>query len=487
VSSSGSTAWPRILFVTGRLAEFAMRQVLDELAPRAGFIFDLAVLPISVAALMTPKWVSRHLEVPPGADRVILPGYCRGDLTPVLEKARGVPVELGPEDLRDLSRHFGQADNSAKDYGAFDIEILAEINFAPRLSTAELVVQADQFRQEGADVIDLGCEPGATWHGVGDAVKALRDRGLRVSIDSFDRAEVAQAVAAGAELVLSVNGSNREQAVDWGTEVVAIPDQPGSLEGLDQTVSFLNGQRTPFRIDPILEPIGLGFAASLGRYLEVRGRYPGVEIMMGIGNLTELTEVDSAGVNTLLVGLCQELEIRSVLTTAVINWARSSVREIDLARRLAHHAVTHRALPKHLDPRLVMLRDSRVPRFGPQCLFELKRRIRDPNWRIFAEDGLIYALNKDHLLSGADPFDVFDRMNVVDPAHAFYLGYEMMKAKTALTLGKAYRQDQALEWGFLTQPEASHLASSRNREADGIGRQTVDVNPSHGESSEHPE
>ena len=61
--------------------------------------------------------------------------------------------------------------------------------------------------------------------------------------------------------------------------------------------------------------------------------------MMGVGNLTELTDVDSAGVNTLLIGFCQELAIGSVLTTAVINWARSSVREIDLARRLAYHAV----------------------------------------------------------------------------------------------------------------------------------------------------
>ena len=72
----------------------------------------------------------------------------------------------------------------------------------------------------------------------------------------------------------------------------------------------------PFRIDPVLEPIGFGFAASLGRYLEVRRRYPDVPVMMGVGNLTELTDVDSAGVNTLLIGFCQELGVRSVLTTA---------------------------------------------------------------------------------------------------------------------------------------------------------------------------
>jgi hypothetical protein len=105
-------------------------------------------------------------------------------------------------------------------------------------------------------------------------VAALRDRGFRVSIDSFDPAEVGPAVAAGAELVLSVNATNRERAADWGVEVVALPDRAGSLDGLDATVESLDKARVPFRIDPIVEPIGFGFAASLGRYLEARRRSP---------------------------------------------------------------------------------------------------------------------------------------------------------------------------------------------------------------------
>jgi hypothetical protein len=96
-------------------------------------------------------------------------------------------------------------------------------------------------------------------------------------------------------------------------------------------------------------------------------------------------------------------------------------------------------------------------------LAELQRRIRDPNWRIFAEGGMIYALNNTRLLRDPDPFVLFEQMGVVEPAHAFYLGYELMKAKTALTLSKCYRQDQALEWGFLTEPEVSHLARKRDR------------------------
>jgi dihydropteroate synthase len=439
--------------------------VLDELAPQVGFSAEVAVLPISVAALMTPKWVARHLEIPIGTDRVILPGLCQGDLAPISEKA-GTAVERGPEDLRDLPRFFGREQSRLEGYGAFDIEILAEINHAPLLELAQIVALARQLAAEGADVIDLGCDPGGNWIGARDAVNALRDIGLRVSIDSFDTTEVTHAVAAGAELLLSVNATNRESAADWGVEVVAIPDQAGTLDGLDATVEFLASRGVPFRVDPIVEPVGFGFARSLGRYIETRRRYPDAKLMMGVGNITELLDVDSAGVNTVLIGFCQELKIQSVLTTAVINWARSSVKEIDLARRLAYHAVKNQTLPKHLEPRLVLLRDPEVTHFGAQNLAELARRIKDPNWRIFAEDGKIYAINHENFLVDNDPFLLFDRMGVTDPAHAFYLGWELMKAKTALTLSKSYRQDQSLSWGFLTEPEVSHRGRMRAQIAD---------------------
>ncbi len=448
---------PHLLFVTGKLAEPSLRRLLADLAPAAGFDYSVAVLPITVAALATTPWIARHLAVPPGIDRVVLPGLCAGDLA-----ALPVPAERGPGDLRDLPEYFGTHAGAPTTYGAHDIEILAEINHVPRLSLAEILERARAYRAAGADVIDLGCDPGVTWAGAREAVRALRAEGLRVSIDSFDPREVEAAVAGGAELVLSVNRTNREAARSWGCEVVALPDDTATLEGLDETVACLREAGVRFRIDPVIEPIGFGFAASLGRYLEVRRRHPDAEMLMGVGNLTELTDVDSAGVNVTLLGFCQEVGIRSVLTTEVINWCRSAVHELALARRLVSYACRERVLPKHREPDLVMLRDPRLRAYGDAALRELAGRIRDRNFRLFAEAGRLTVFNSELFLQGTDPFALFEEMRAkgeIDAGHAFYLGYEMAKAVTALTLGKNYVQDQALRWGFLTREEpARHQA-----------------------------
>src|SRR5260370_31811809 len=83
-------------------------------------------------------------------------------------------------------------------------------------------------------------------------------------------------------------------------------------------------------------------------------------MLMGVGNLTELTDVDSAGVNVVLLAICQELGIRSILTTEVINWCRSAVRELDLPRRLVYYACKEVVLPKRLSIPLLLLRDSNL-------------------------------------------------------------------------------------------------------------------------------
>jgi len=447
------TAEPQgVLFVTGKLAEPALRRTLAEMAP--AFAYDVAVMKITVAALMTTSWIARFLKVPPGTDLVLIPGLCEGDPAVIAESA-AVRVEKGPKDLRQIPEHFGRA-AAARHYGAYDIEIVAEVNNAPRLTRAALLREAEHYRSSGADVIDIGCTPGREFPELPDVVRELAAAGMRVSIDSFDRGEIRTAVQAGAELVLSVNRSNLDVARDFaGTEtrVVVIPDLGQGLETLEPSIAALEHWGVSYLIDPIIEPIGFGFFASLERFAEVRRRYPKAPLFMGIGNLTELTAADTTGVNALLLAICQELGVRAVLTTEVIPWARGVVREVDIARRLMHYAVTQKALPKSVDDRLVTLKDATVLAYTEAELRELQRAVTDPNFRIFADQDTITVFNDDVFVRGTDIHELFSRLGVDEATHAFYLGRELMKANLAVTLGKTYRQEGALQWGYLTPPD----------------------------------
>ena len=95
----------RLLFVTGKLAHDALNRTLAEMAPP--FAYDVAPLKITVAALMTTRWIASHLELPAGHDveRIIIPGLCEGDPA-VIEQRWSVPTQKGPADLKDLPAFF---------------------------------------------------------------------------------------------------------------------------------------------------------------------------------------------------------------------------------------------------------------------------------------------------------------------------------------------------------------------------------------------
>ncbi|TWT73366.1 DUF6513 domain-containing protein [Allorhodopirellula solitaria] len=482
-------------FVTGRLAEVALRGAAAEAAERYGFAHSVQVTPITVAALITPKWLSRHLNVPSTTTQVVLPGYCESVLDdPISAEAPQISwrqrlaeiahldpanIVCGPKDCRDIDAWLGGKTREV-DLSRYSIEIIAEINHAPRLSLDEIVALAGALRRDGADRIDVGCDAGRPCRVIGDYVAALVDAGHRVSIDTFDEQETRDAIRSGASLVLSVNSSNRRAAADWGCEVVAIPDTPEDLASLDTTIEFLDRHAVPLRLDPILEPIGSGFGDSVLRYAQTRDRYPDHAMMMGIGNLTELTDVDSAGVNMLLLGLCEEWQVGSVLTTQVINWARSSIRECDIARRLVHHSIATGTPPKRLSDQLVMLRDAKLRPYSEQAIDALAEGIRDNNYRILAQDGVIHLISGGLHLQGDEPFaimgDLLQRPQAenVDASHAFYLGFELAKAKLAIQLGKQYEQDEALRWGHLTVEEQSHRLARRARKSGKRSRAEAD-------------
>jgi len=288
------------LFVTGRLAEPALRSVLGDLdVPH-----QVAVMNITVAALMTTRWIARRLELPDGVDRIVLPGLVEGDVD-TLAEATGLPVEKGPVDVLSLPEWYGREAVRAE-LGPRDVLVFAEINQVPYLSRDEIVARAEAFRAAGADVVDLGLALDRSWLDEGPATIAeLRERGIPLSIDTLDREHIRMADEAGVDYVLSLTPDTIDLADSLRATPVLITDDPDDLDALGRMAEHMERIGRPYMLDSILAPINSGFAASLARYVEVRRRHPSAEMLMGIGNLTELTEADSAGVTALLIGFCQ--------------------------------------------------------------------------------------------------------------------------------------------------------------------------------------
>ncbi len=407
---------------------------------------------ISVAALMTTRWIARRLSAPPGVDEIVIPGLCEGDVD-ALEQATGLPVRKGPADVRALPEWYGREAVRAQ-LGPRDVRVFAEINDVQSLSRAQLLDRAREYRAAGADVIDLGLSLDRSWLTEGPAaIAALREHGLSLSIDTLDPEHIRMADAAGVDYVLSLTPETVDLAEDLRATPVLITYDPDDLDRLDQMAARLEQLGHPYLLDSILAPINSGFAASLARYVEVRRRHPEAELLMGIGNLTELTEADSTGVTALLIGFCQEVGIGAVLTTEVIGWARGVIRETVLAAQIMHLAQRQAGPPKHIDSGLVTTKDESMRAPSEQELRTMQAQISDPNYRLFADAEWLYAFNGERFVREANMYAVFDQLDVDDASHAFYLGKELMKATIARGLQKNYRQEGPLDWGVLSFPE----------------------------------
>ncbi|HKK15233.1 MAG TPA: dihydropteroate synthase, partial [Gammaproteobacteria bacterium] len=221
----------------------------------------------------------------------------------------------------------------------------------------------------------------------------------------------------------------------------------------------------PFIADSILDPIHFGFTDSIIRYHELRRQYPDIDIMMGIGNLTELTEADTTGINATLFGIMSELRIGNVLTTEVSAHASSAVREADRARRIMFAAREHESLPKGFDSGLLTTHAIKPFPYSTDEIRELAGEIRDPSYRVMISQDGIHVYNRDGLETGRSPFDLFPHLTLLqdDAPHAFYMGVELARAQVALQLGKRYNQDEELDWGVAVRPETD---AEKDRQVD---------------------
>lgn len=434
-----------ILFLTGKLAENSLNRVLADLAP-ADFEYQVAQLGISVAALMTPEFIARRLNDARGADRIVIPGLCRGDLAP-LEQKYGVPVERGPEDLKDLPQYFGRG-GKQPDLSRYATRIFAEIVEATQLSVEQIVARAERYRAQGANVIDLGCLPNTPFPHLEETIAALHASDFLVSVDSLDSDELLRAGRAGADYLLSLTEKTLWIADEVASTPVLIPVRPGNMASLERAIDGMQRKGRAFLADPILDPIPFGLAESIARYHKLRKRHPDIAIMMGIGNVTELTDADTTGINAVLFGIIAELAIDAVLTTSVSPHAVNAVKEADVARRIMHAAHEERRLPRDYSSDLLGLHDRRPFPYAVEEIEAFAQQVKDPNFRIQVSAQGVHVYNRDGMHCDTDPFRLYPALGVEDDAsHAFYLGVELARAQIAWQLKKRYAQDEELGWG----------------------------------------
>lgn len=433
-----------ILFLTGKLAEKQLQQILAKMQPE--FTYTIHQLGIKVAALMTADMIARRLKETFNADRIMVPGRCRGDLE-VLSKTLGIPVERGPEELKDLPLFFGKQALHI-DLSHYDVKIFAEIVDAPNLNVDEVIQRAYYYQSNGANIIDIGCLPDTPFDHLEDIIKGLKQEGFQVSIDSLETDDLLRGANAGADYMLSLHESTLWVVDEVDATPIIIPEKHTDIGSLDRAIAVLQEKNKAFIVDPILDPIHFGFSESVVRYHTVRQKHPEIEMMLGVGNITELTHADTAGMNAILLGICSELNIKQILATEVSQHASRAIKEADMARRIMYAAKENNTLPKHINPDLMALHE---PSPFPYQLTEIEdfaAQVKDPSFRIQISTEGVHIYNRDGLHTAIDPFDLYPKLKVEDDAgHAFYLGVELARAETAWQLGKRFNQDQALNWG----------------------------------------
>lgn len=441
----------RILFVTGKLAHTSLQRTIDSISSEA-FSYEIRPLGVSVAALISEGMLKRRLGDVESFDMIMLPGLCAGNIES-LSDYYSVNVIKGPKDLKDLPEYFGVPSRNAP-LDDYSVSIFAEIVDAPNMTIDQIVEAAKKYQSSGADVIDLGCLPGRKFPHLEESVAELKRVGFKVSVDSLHDQELVRGGRAGADYLLSLSENSLWIADEVDSIPVLIPDGDAGNDSLYRSIDALGAKGKDFLADSILNPIHFGFTQSIVQYQELRQRYPEVPIMIGTGNITELTEADTIGITAVLMGIASELEASAILTTEVSGHARTAVGEANLARRIMYAARHDSSLPQNYGDGLLALHEMKPFPTSSEEIRELAQMIKDPSFRIQISNEGIHIFNRDGIFESTDPYDLFPLLKVEsDGSHAFYLGAELTKAQIAWQLGKRYIQDRTLNWGCLVEDE----------------------------------
>ena len=519
----------KVLLITGLLA----KDMVTHYAQKSNVKAKVLALKVPVAALLTPKYIAKETEKLDlrDFDMILVPGLIRGDAS-IIEDTTRIPTFKGPRyaaDLPTVLDILGQVklskktpacyllknelqrkalqemylaeknrDTLLKNTGNmlirelavgrdFPMRIMAEIIDAPLLSDDGIQVMARRYVKLGAEIIDVGMVAGESRSSdARRAVKAAKSVvNVPVSIDTLDPDEAREAVSAGADIILSVDAGNVENMATFASKVAVVVIPTNHRKGYfpkeaEERVSLLEENIRKARKlgitriigDLILDPVNMpGIIKSLVAFNKFAKRNLDVPLLFGVGNVTELMDADSVGINALLAGIASEIGASILLTTEKSDKAKGSIEELAIASKMMFLAKRRSSVPKDLGLNLLILKDKRT-REEPysreiepetQIITAAEKRkppLFDPKgcFKIMidrANDGIaalhFSASKRDKptvIIKGKTAEEIYAKiveMGLVTRLdHAAYLGSELAKAEISLETGKEYIQDSPL-------------------------------------------
>jgi dihydropteroate synthase-like protein len=503
----------KILLVTGSQAcklveEYAEKVMREE---RGVELYTLC-LPIPVAAMMTVEYLerelSRRINEVKQFDLIMVPGLTRGDLSGLSSKL-GVKLvkgpryidelhlavkailsglELSPRDPADVL--IGAYRRELEDRALVEARLDAErsswftiggVPISPSYPAIMLEVYAeepedlDRYQRAVAyaDLVSIGVSSEIDLSKAINLIEQARAKFKKpVGVDAADLKLIERL----AKLVDFVNGISVDQAQDLlqlrdslhdkPIVIVGRPLEPRvTVEGLVEAARSLRSMGfTKIILDPVLAPPLQGLVKSIEAYATIK-RLVDAPVLMGVGNVTELVDVDSVGVNALLAFMGVELGVEIFLTTESSTKTRGSTRELRVALEMAIVAKRLGRPPKDLSRSLLFLKSKRPATTTMEKARETIYSDERPKWtpdpkgyfKIYVDHskGEIVVQHYNYSskaptleVRSRDPYAIINvllsRGLVSSQVHIFYLGVELSKAKIALDLGREYEQDKEL-------------------------------------------
>ncbi|WP_455645286.1 dihydropteroate synthase-like protein [Methanosphaera sp.] len=523
----------KILIITGLLAKDVIEKKIRKYSKHELY---LKVLPMPIAAFITPKLIIYHLKEKnilhsintdntspiDNIDMIITPGLMQQD-TSEIQRKLNIPAYKGPTNAADIvltldilddiqlstkkaanilirDQQYKEAMEIINNYKKrndtinrllqkesnilindcptgpdFPMRVLGEIANAPTLSDDELLKKVEYYVDSGADMVDIGMHAGENnpKH-ASHMIKLVKDNfNIPVSIDTLNSQEIKSGLKAGADLVLSLDHGNYHKVIkdihDYDAKAVILPtnysknyiphtplERVESLEKLDKLCSDITTIADPL-LDPINSPSLTQSIVCCSMY---RQRNPEKLLFFGVGNVSELLDADSNGVNAVLCGIAMELEMSILFTPEASLKTRNSISELKTASSMMFIAKQKETIPKNVGINLIQLKDaydkddividtSNLPHISAVADGKFIPDTKG-SFKIIIEDNLIKAIlfqnyEKTAVITGTTSRAIYEeilRRDLISRMeHAAYLGMELEKAEIALKLNKKYVQD----------------------------------------------